>query len=78
MHRRYTIHRDGDLLVEDFDDQGNNVESEPVPAADRLPIEITLKCPDEADHRAAMLDLLDMAMTMEMGEEPQGVTKVEK
>ena len=37
MHRRYTIHRDGDILVEELDEQGQPISPEPVPPEDRLP-----------------------------------------
>jgi hypothetical protein len=31
MHRRYTVHRDGDLLVEELGADGKPLEPEPVP-----------------------------------------------
>lgn len=65
MHRRYTVHRDGDLLVEELDAQGKPLEPEPVPAEDRLPIEVVLSGPDDVDSRAALIDLLDMALLLE-------------
>jgi hypothetical protein len=66
MHRRYTIHRDGDLLVEELDPAGKPIDPEPVPAELRLPVEITLLCPDDVDSRAALLDLLELALEMEV------------
>jgi hypothetical protein len=75
MHRRYTIHRDGDLLVEDLGPDGKPLEPEPVPAEDRLPIEVTVLAPDDADSRAALLDLLEMALGLESdGPESVGLT----
>ncbi|MEW5738419.1 MAG: hypothetical protein AB1938_05805 [Myxococcota bacterium] len=65
MHRRYTVHRDGDLLVEDLGPDGKPVEAEPVPAEDRLPIEVTVLAPDDTDSRAALIDLLEMALGLE-------------
>jgi hypothetical protein len=65
MHRRYTIHRDGDLLVEELDASGKPIEPEPVSAEDRLPVELTLLAPDDLDSRAALLELLEMALDLE-------------
>jgi len=65
MHRRYTIHRDGDLLVEDLDERGKPLDPEPVPAEDRLPVEVVVMGPDDADSRAALIDLLEMALGLE-------------
>lgn len=72
MHRRYTIHRDGDLLVEDLGPDGKPLDPERVPAEDRLPIELTVLGPDDADSRAALLDLLEMALGLET-EGPESV-----
>lgn len=67
MHRRYTIHRDGDLLVEDLDASGKPLEPEPVPAEERLPIEVVLVSPDsDPNARGALLDLLELALEMEL------------
>ncbi len=72
MHRRYTIHRDGDLLVEDLGPDGKPLAPE-AGADERKPIEITLLAPDDVDSKAALLDLLEMAMEMELnGEDPDG------
>jgi len=65
VHRRYTIHRDGDLLVEDLDEHGKPIAPEPVPAEDRLPIEVVIMGPDDVDSKAALLDLLELAHEME-------------
>ena len=65
MHRRYTIHRDGDLLVEELDPSGKPVDPEPVPAENRLPVEVTLMSADDVDSKAALLDLLEMALEIE-------------
>lgn len=66
MHRRYTIHRDGDLLVEELDPLGKPTDPEPVPAENRLPIELTLLSADDSDSRAALIDLLELALEMEL------------
>jgi len=65
MYRRYTIHRDGDLLVEDLDPSGKPLEPEPVPAEDRLPVEVTVLAADTLDAKAQLLDLLELAFEME-------------
>ena len=65
MYRRYTVHRDGDLLVEDLGPDGKPLEPEPVPAEDRLPVELVLLSPDTVDARAQLLDLLELAFEME-------------
>ena len=70
MHRRYTVHRDGDLLVEDLDAQGNPIDPEPVQAEDRMAIEVTVRAPDTAEAKAALLDLLELAFEMEGEEKP--------
>lgn len=76
MHRRYTVHRDGDLLVEDLGPDGKPLEPEPVPAEDRLPIEVTVLAPDDPDSRAALIDLLEMALGLETdGPESTGLKK---
>ena len=69
MYRRYTIHRDGDLLVEELDPSGKPVEAEPVPAEDRLPVEVTVLAADTLDAKAQLLDLLELALEMESGPE---------
>jgi hypothetical protein len=65
MHRRYTIHRDGDLLVEELGPDGRPLEPEPVPAEDRLPVELVVLAPDDVDSRAQLLDLLELALGLE-------------
>lgn len=65
MYRRYTVHRDGDLLVEDLGPDGKPIDPEPVPAEDRLPVELVLLAPDTVDARAQLLDLLELAFEME-------------
>lgn len=78
MHRRYTIHRDGDLLVEDLGPDGKPLEAEPVPAEERLPIELVVLAPDDVDSRAQMIDLLEMALGLETeGPESVGLRKRE-
>lgn len=65
MHRRYTIHRDGDLLVEELGPDGKPLEPEPVPPEERLPVEVTVLGPDDTDSRAQLIDLLEMALGLE-------------
>jgi hypothetical protein len=65
MYRRYTVHRDGDLLVEDLGPDGKPLDPEPVPTEDRLPVELVLLAPDTVDARAQLLDLLELAFEME-------------
>jgi hypothetical protein len=65
MYRRYTVHRDGDLLVEELGPDGKPVDPEPVPPEDRLPVEVVLLAPDSVEARAQLLDLLEMALEME-------------
>jgi hypothetical protein len=78
MHRRYTIHRDGDLLVEELGPDGKPVEPEPVPMEERLPIELTILSPDDVDSRAQLLDLLETALGLETeGPEATGLRKKE-
>lgn len=71
MHRRYTIHRDGDLLVEDLDATGKPIDPEPVAAEDRLPLEVVVLAPDDLDSKAALLDLLELAHEMESNPDEQ-------
>ena len=79
MHRRYTIHRDGDLLVEDLGPDGKPMEAEPVPAEERLPVEITILSADDTDSRAQLIDLLEMALGLETdGPESVGLRKKER
>jgi hypothetical protein len=79
MHRRYTIHRDGDLLVEDLGPDGKPLEAEPVPAEERLPVELTVLSADDTDSRAQLIDLLEMALGLETeGPESVGLRKKEK
>lgn len=75
MHRRYTIHRDGDLLVEDLDATGKAIDPEPVPAEDRLPLEVVVLAPDDVDSKAALLDLLELAHEMESNPDEQRAQK---
>jgi hypothetical protein len=65
MRRRYSIHKDGDLLVEELDAQGKPIEPEPVPAADRLPIQVEVESPDEEGAKGALLDLIEMVWEFE-------------
>ena len=69
MYRRYTIHRDGDLLVEELDANGKAIDPEPVPPEDRLPVEVTVLAPDGEDGRQKLLDLLELAYGMEADKE---------
>jgi len=54
MYRRYTVHRDGDLLVEELDADGKPLDPEPV-----------LLAPDTVDGQSQLLDLLELALEME-------------
>ena len=67
MHRRYTIHRDGDLLVEELDDAGAAIAPEPVPDADRLPFSLTLRAPEGKLALQRLLELLEGALEIESG-----------
>ena len=69
MYRRYTIHRDGDLLVEELDASGKPLEPEPVGPEDRLPVEVVVMAADTLDARAQLLDLLELAFGMESEKE---------
>ena len=71
MYRRYTIHRDGDLLVEELDPSGKPIAPEPVPAEDRQPVEVTVLAADTVDARAQLLDLLELAFEMESAPDEQ-------
>ena len=65
MYRRYTTHRDGDLLVEKLDASGKPMEPEPVAAEDRLPVEVTVLSADTLEAKAQLLELLELAFEME-------------
>jgi len=65
MRRRYTIPRDGDLLVEELDAEGRVKDPEPVPPEERLPVEVVVSAADTDEARAALLDLLELAFGME-------------
>jgi hypothetical protein len=71
MYRRYTVHRDGDLLVEELGADGKPIDPEPVPAEDRLPVEVVLLAPDTVDGQAQLIDLLELALEMETTPEGQ-------
>jgi hypothetical protein len=76
MYRRYTVHRDGDLLVEDLGPDGKPLDPEPIAPEDRLPLELVLLAPDTVDARAQLLDLLEMAFEMEST--PEGERSAER
>jgi hypothetical protein len=65
MYRRYTIHKDGDLLVEELDEKGNPIDPEPVTPEDRLPVEVILKSSDTPEAKTQLLELLELALGME-------------
>ena len=75
MYRRYSVHRDGDLLVEDLGPDGKPLDPEPVPPEDRLPVELVLLAPDTVDARAQLLDLLELAFEMESTPESERPTQ---
>jgi hypothetical protein len=71
MYRRYTIHRDGDLLVEELDPSGKPIDPEPVAPEDRLPVEVLAIAPDTPEAKAQLLELLELALDLEAeGESP--------
>jgi hypothetical protein len=74
MYRRYTIHRDGDLLVEDLDPSGKPVDPEPVPPEDRLPVELVMLAPDGPEAKTQLLDLLELAYGLESERAPEVAT----
>jgi hypothetical protein len=71
MYRRYTIHRDGDLLVEELDPSGKPIEPEPVPPEDRLPVEVVVMAADTEAAKAQLLDLLELAYGLEAEGPPE-------
>jgi hypothetical protein len=71
MHRRYTIHRDGDLLVEELDAEGNPIEPEAVEPEDRLPVEVVVRAADTEDAKHQLLDLLELTLDMESETPPR-------
>ena len=78
MYRRDSIHRDGDLLVEDLGPDGKPLEPEPVSAEHRLPVELVILAPDDPDSKAQLIDLLEMALGLETeGPESVGLRKQE-
>jgi len=74
MFRRYTIHRDGDLLVEDLDPAGKPLDPEPVAPEDRLPVELVMLAPDDPQGKAQLLDLLELAYGLESEGAAEGET----
>lgn len=70
MYRRYTIHRDGDLLVEDLDPSGKPIDPEPVSPEERLPVEVVVLAPDLPETKSQLLDLLELAYAMESESAP--------
>ncbi|MCL2625939.1 MAG: hypothetical protein FWD46_03850 [Cystobacterineae bacterium] len=65
MRKRYSIHKDGDLLVETLDAAANPLDAEPLPPEERLPIEVILQCPDGETWQEQLLDLLEAAYGLE-------------
>ena len=53
------------LKMEELDPSGKPLEPEPVPAEDRLPVEVTVLAADTLDAKAQLLDLLELAFEME-------------
>ena len=72
MHRRYTIHRDGDLLVENLDDKGNVIDPEPVPPEDRLPVEVVVRAEDTEEAKAQLVELLELTYGLHTEGPPEG------
>ncbi len=75
MYRRYTIHRDGDLLVEELDPSGKPIDPEPVPPEERLPVEVVVLGPDTAEGRTQLLDLLELAFGLESEGQPPDASR---
>lgn len=73
MHRRYTIHRDGDLLVEELDDSGNPIDPEPVPPEERLPVEVIVRAADSEEAKSQLVELLELAYGLETEGPPEPV-----
>ncbi|MCI0669165.1 MAG: hypothetical protein L0Y64_01755 [Myxococcaceae bacterium] len=71
MYRRYTIHKDGDLLVEELDAQGNPISPEPVPPEDRLPVEVVVRAAEGDGAHAHLLDLMELAYGIESEGPPE-------
>lgn len=67
MRRRYTIHKDGDILMEELDDGGLPTEPEPVPQADRLPFSVILGAPDGELARSRLVELIEAVLNLESG-----------
>ena len=53
-------------MVEELDPSGKPIDPEPVPVENKLPIELTVMSADDTDSRAALIDLLEMALEMEL------------
>lgn len=53
-------------MVEELDPSGKPIDPEPVPIENKLPIELTVMSADDTDSRAALIDLLEMALEMEL------------
>jgi hypothetical protein len=69
MRRRYTIHQDGDLLIEELDDAGRPIEPEPVPDSQRLPFEVILSAPAGELAQGRLLELLEAVVSVESGDD---------
>jgi len=67
MYRRYSIHRDGDLLVEELDATGKPIDAENVAPEDRLPFELTVLAPDGKLALEKLLELMEAAVEIESG-----------
>lgn len=65
-------------MVEDLGPDGKPLEPEPVPAEERLPVEVVVLSADDTDSRAQLLDLLETALGLETdGPESVGFKKKE-
>ena len=71
MYRRYTIHKDGDLLVEELDEAGQPISPEPVPPEDRLPVEVVVRAAEGDEAHAQLLDLMELAYGLETDSLPE-------
>jgi hypothetical protein len=64
MYRRYTVHRDGDLLVEDLGPDGKPLDPEPIAPRTGSGGARAAR-PGHGRRRAQLLELLELAFEME-------------
>ena len=78
MYRRYTVHKDGDLLVEELDPTGKPIDPEPVAPEDRLPVEVVVLAADTDAAKQQLLDLLELALDIEANGPPESHSRPDK